>query len=473
MKTPYRIVPALGALVALSTSGCFLFMHPAVDWFDAGSQAYHANRLPEAQEDFAKVLQSDPRYQRAQFYLGAILAKEDKLDPALEQIQCARNINHETFDIDQEMVHGLAGVYTHKVKHWILKEDETITGVWPTRAVLLTIGHHGTLTGINPDSQSVVWEKPVGVRSTGNSAAPQFDDSSVFVTGADKGTYKSKIWALDLKSGRERWSAELGFKNDASSVAADREYVYAGAAVKSSGPATLNAYRKSDGRVAFSMSVDGLLGPIAAAGDVVCAQNLKNKLYCGRRSKQLHDVWTYEASGMVSPNGLAVDRGHLYATINGDLYAFNIGAEPPLAWKVAVTPGHISAPAVADGHVYVQTVDSLRAFDAATGKALWAATNPGKLISFGGNLPGRAPVVDHDLVVGWTDDLIFAVPKAGGDFSWMVFPAKGKSSNAGMASGDVVVAGAQSIVAVTPRPWPNQPASAVAPSSKFSPASYD
>jgi outer membrane protein assembly factor BamB len=473
MKTQHRIVPALGALMAMCTSGCFLFVKPNVDWFNAGSQAYHQNRLPEAQEDFNKVAASDPRYQRAQFYLGAILAKQDQLDPALDQLQRARNLNHETFDIDQEMVHGLAGVYTHKVKHWVLKEDEAITGLWPTREVLLTIGHHGTLTGINPDSQTVVWEKPVGVRGGGNAASPQFDDASVFVTGADKGTFKSKIWALDLKSGRERWSAELGFKNDASSVATDREYVYAGAAARSSGPATLNAYRKSDGRVAFSMSVDGLLGPIAAAGDVVCAQDLKNKLYCGHRSKQLRDAWTYDASGKVSANGLAVDHGHLYASINGDLYAFNIGAEPPLAWKVAVTPGNISAPAVANGRVYVQTVDSLRAFDAATGKAVWAATNPGKLISFGGALPGRAPAIDHDLVVGWTDELIFAVPAAGGDFAWMVFPAKGKTSNAGISSGDVVVAGAQSIVAVSPRPWASVPVSNLAPSTKAASAAND
>jgi hypothetical protein len=452
MYTRHQIIRSLMTLAMTGlASGCFLFgVRPTYDWYALGHSAYQANRLEEAHDDFVKVAPTDSNYQKAQFYLGAILARNNQLEPALEQLQRARDLGHATFDVDSEMVRALGSVYAYKTKHWTSKADAGIAGVWPTATVILTLDHRGTLSAINPDTQSVVWEKAIGTRGNSVVPVPQFDDTRVFISGSEKGGILARLWAIDLKTGRDLWSADLGHKDDFAGVAIDHDYVYAGFSRNAHQPSTLNAYRKSDGKLAFASNVDSQPGPVVANSDMVCTQTVKNTVYCGKRSKQLRDAWTYQATDKL--NGFTIDHGHLYATIRSDLYAFNVGATTPLAWKIALGTT-VSTPAVADGNVYVQTVPSLRAFDAATGKEVWTMLNPGKLISFGGGLQGRAPVALHGLVIGWTDELVFAVPTEGKDFAWMVFPMQGRSSNPGFGNGDLVVAGSKGIAALTPKSW--------------------
>jgi hypothetical protein len=116
-----------------------------------------------------------------------------------------------------------------------------------------------------------------------------------------------------------------------------------------------------------------------------------------------------------------------------------------------VSQGPLSGPTLAGKVVYVQSVDALNAFDAITGKGVWIATNPGGLKTMGESLRGRAPQVAGDLVVGWTDDLVFATPRTGGDFAWVV--AAHATSNTVVAGSDVVFATAKGLFALSPQPW--------------------
>ncbi|MHB8419927.1 MAG: outer membrane protein assembly factor BamB family protein [Myxococcales bacterium] len=450
---------ALSLLPVLAVLGCIL-LPPTHDWFAEGLQDYQHNVLGQAYAEFNRVPPTDGRYQRAQFYLGAVLARQGQVEQALSQMQHARDLDRSAFDQDQSMPRELGLLYATSVKGWSLKEESRVVGIWPGGTALLTLDDHGVLTAVDPRSQTVLWEKPLGSHASGKLPEPRVDGDTVYVI-AKEPRFQQQLVALALEDGSERWSVPLGSYSELSTVAVDRSYVYAGSndGKGSRGPGALNAFQKATGKPAFSLPTDSLPEQVVAASDYICTQTNGNRIYCAKPGQRFKKSWSYEASGSLAGNLMTGGQGKLFFAVRGDLYALNLGAAPgvrPLAWKAPVAATWISAPTFVDGAVVVQAADTLRAYDAGTGKGLWVVSRPKGLGMNGrSNVPVRAPSLIGGLVVGRSTEGLFAVPRNGGELAWFVGTGREEMTSAAVAGDGLVVATHGQLLSLAPRPWTN------------------
>jgi len=177
--------------------------------------------------------------------------------------------------------------------------------------------YENVLTPANVASLNTLWRA-----SAGGGSPPAVADGAVYVGSGDR-----KVYAFDEDTGRKLWTART------------------------------EAY---------------LTSPPAVANGVVYVGSEDNRLYAFG-SKMGNKLWTGVTGGPVLAPPVVANGVVYVGSYDGNLYAFD--AETGRRRWVAPTPTGSSvwsSPAVANGVVYVESVETVAAFDANTGRALWA-----------------------------------------------------------------------------------------------------
>lgn len=115
--------------------------------------------------------------------------------------------------------------------------------------------------------------------------------------------------------------------------------------------------------------------------------------------------------------GAAYDNGKLFvSTPFAELFALDIGSGKPL-WSVKTSGPLRSAPTIADGRVYVVTINNeLTAYDENTGELLW---NHAGIMEYAGLLGGSTPSVAQGIVIApYSSGEVFALRAENGYPVW-------------------------------------------------------
>lgn len=171
--------------------------------------------------------------------------------------------------------------------------------------------------------------------------------------------------------------------------------------------------------------------PVVAEGVVYVALDptLYGKFYAfdAATGKQL---WS-ASTGTLFLSAAAVADGVVYVgSVDHNLYAFNAKTGQQL-WSAATGAPVDSSPAVANGLVYAAS-DKVYAFNASTGQLIWSAA--------AGSTIGSSPAVANGIVyVGSYDDLLYAFNAATGRLLWRVATGNAIISSPAVANGVVYV----------------------------------
>lgn len=178
------------------------------------------------------------------------------------------------------------------------------------------------------------------------------------------GALDEQLYALDLKTGKEKWHYKAGPVKVPVSVLAGR--VYAG-------------------------NLDGVFHCVDAAN--------------GQK------VWTFDAGAEVT-SGASFTKGRVLFGCNDEsLYCLSDKGEK--LWTFRVQGGPVLAtPAIAEGHTFVAGCDAtLHVLDAATGKEL-------KSVELGGQIGATAAVVGEHLYVGTMTNQVLGIDWKAGKIAW-------------------------------------------------------
>jgi len=265
----------------------------------------------------------------------------------------------------------------------------------------------GAMPGPGPEGDPILrWQFKA---DSGMGAAPVVTDDTIFGAGAD-----GVLHALDLATGTERWSIDVGAPITATSLAADSLY-----ATTSDGG--LHAIDRATHDKRWRVNDVSSEAMPAVVGDT---------LYVGLASGRLEALttadgrerWTVEVGGDASRYAIADGA----AFISGDgadmLTAVDL-AKGKIRWQVAMVTSVIT-PAVLDGTLYVVGVDPdgqsnlVTALDATNGDVRWRFSAPDDAPFQTLGVSDRLVYTSADSTSGTT---IYAVDRLTGVLAWNLY----------------------------------------------------
>lgn len=234
-------------LTAIASAGC-LFPY---DHYTAGMKALNAQKYTAAQGEFNQVAPNNFRYQEAQYELGAVQYALHNVDAALQQMVKARGLNPDQFEKEITLVKGLGRVHAELTQRWNVKTDGEIEDVEVVGDVFVTVSKAGVVSAHRHDQ--LLWENPLGPRSSYGRAIPVVDGGLVFVV---KEKRPSQLLALKLETGELVWSHDLAAQYEFANVAVDHQAVYVGDSARHKD--ALVALDKRTGRELWSAPTQGI-----------------------------------------------------------------------------------------------------------------------------------------------------------------------------------------------------------------------
>ncbi len=255
--------------------------------------------------------------------------------------------------------------------------------------------HTAALAGPGPGFAGLAWAFTTGgaIRSTPAVAG----GTAVF--GSNDGI----LYALDVKTGAERWRVKLGGDVSSSPAIAD------GRVIVMAADGRLCAFRLADGGIVWTRATgaDLSLGPDPRTFDLwVSSPTVADGvIYVGGGDGKVYAVesgdgrvrWTYATRSRVRSSPAVADGAVYVGSFDGQVYALDAatGAE---RWKFQTGDAVQSSPAVADGVVVVGS-RSMAVFglDAKTGALRWRRPHSGSWIL------GSAAVAAGRIFIGGSD----------------------------------------------------------------------
>jgi outer membrane protein assembly factor BamB len=257
-------------------------------------------------------------------------------------------------------------------------------------------------------------------------ATPAVANGVVFVVPESYPT--GKLSALDAGTGKKLWSTYIGF-HVASSPAVSDGIVYAA----SGGDGHLDALKATTGKRLWGEFIYTFGGSPAVAGGVVYVGTRDRALYAFI-AKTGKPLWVKFIRGIIR-SAPAVADGVVYVHTDR-LYAFDARTGSRRWTHRAGTARYSqdSPPAVAHGTVYVGSIDHhLYAIDAESGQELWRARTGDSIVS--------APAVANGVVfVGSWDHRLYAFDATSGKRLWSATTGSIIRSSPAVAHGFVYVA---------------------------------
>lgn len=301
---------------------------------------------------------------------------------------------------------------------------------------------HNTVLAVDPATGERLWEFKSDAQVQ---ASPAVENGIVFASSV-RGT----LYALDAKTGTQRWSKTIG--DDPDSV--HRGWMYYSPTVADG--VVYQGYSTSAG--GFLMALDAQTGQerwnsptaggwISESSPVVA----DGRVYIGGDGGQLiafdattgAQIWnTWPVREFIGHSMPAISDGRIFKAYNGGLIVAvdaNTGTE---IWRyqspgTSSIPGGLtgSSPAVADGVVYVGCPDgNVTALRAETGELLWSYQTGGGIIS--------SPAVSGEAVfIGSNDGLLYALERQTGQLLWRYEVGAWVASSPAI-SGNMLVVGA-------------------------------
>ncbi|MGW4895709.1 outer membrane protein assembly factor BamB family protein [Kitasatospora sp. NPDC004240] len=225
----------------------------------------------------------------------------------------------------------------------------------------------GRLTALDAETGEARWATPV---SGSEDKAPVVTDGTAYVIG-----YPGTVRALDTATGTQRWNLK-----ERSGIGGVEHVTVSGATLLASGKAMVQAVDLVTGRVRWTFDSGPLSAAPTVADGAVYAPTGNHKLYVldlATGAKR----WTYDAGDGTGVPVVAVGgSAHLCLRSGLQVLDTQTGA---LRWKTEVRA--VAPPTVAGGTVFVPAWSTLHALDAATGKEKW---------TFEGTSMNSAPAVD-------------------------------------------------------------------------------
>lgn len=260
-------------------------------------------------------------------------------------------------------------------------------------------------------------------------SSPAVDRGLVYV-----GSKSGFIFALDERTGDERWRVDLGDYIVRSSPAVVDGSVYIGAGYLLYALDAATGRTAWEGRSAFS----GSASPTVADGRVyIASQSSTIYAFDAVTGKQ---IWSNLTDGPIFSSP-AISNGHVYVgTDKGSLLAVS-AKSGQLAWTFKAEGGIFSSPAVSGNLVYITTRSGKTyAVDLTTHKAIW---------SYDAGGDASPAVADGRVFVGSADGGLYALDaQSGGDPLWL-FPTGGAiTASPVVADGMVYVASGTTLYAV-------------------------
>ena len=223
-------------------------------------------------------------------------------------------------------------------------------------------GRDGIVVAYDADSGRIVWRRTTGL----NESSPLVAGGLVYV-----GDWDGKIWALDARTGRTRWTLRTGGRIKGSpALSGGRVYVgdYDGG---------LYAVNARTGRLAWRASAQPRLGgrgafystPAVGYGRVFIG-NTDGKVYAyGAASGRL--LWSQSTGGYVYGSPAVWRRLILVGSYDHSFYALD-AATGDIRWRFRANGPISGSASVIAGVVYFSTfAERTYALDAASGKELW------------------------------------------------------------------------------------------------------
>jgi outer membrane protein assembly factor BamB len=312
--------------------------------------------------------------------------------------------------------------------------------------------HTGVLPGPVPDGHpDLKWRLDTAGEVY---SSPVINAGTVFI-----GSKNGYLYAVDEKTGKERWNFDIGdYVIVRSSPAVANNTVYVG------GGYNLFAVDQETGREKwrFEIPYAGQSSPTISSG-VVYTSTQEGHVYAvdANSGKQ---IWHFQIDGLIFSSP-AVSKGVVYVgSDDGNLYA--IDAESgKLKWKLATGGSVYSSPAVSDGKIYISSKSRVTyAVSQQNGQIIWQHPVGGE----------SSPAATSDVVyVGSDDGGLYALDAKSGEPKWLFPTGSPIVSSPAVVGTTVFVASGSTLYAVNTKDGTKIWNFATADSVESSPAVVD
>jgi outer membrane protein assembly factor BamB len=230
---------------------------------------------------------------------------------------------------------------------------------------------------------------------------PVIADGVVYVGSADKNFY-----AIDLKTGQQKWKVPLGIITSAPGIKGDR--VYTGNA-----DGKFFCLKRENGDTIWTFETDGQItaAPNFAENNVLIASQ-DSVLYC--LDKDGKKVWDFRIEGPIY-GGVAVADGKTFlAGCDSMMHVLDVKTGKELG-NVDLQGQSGSSAAVFGDHLYVGTMSNqVVSVNLTKLKIEWAFEAPKRKQGF----YGSAAVTDDLVVIGSRDEKVWAIDRKTGKARW-------------------------------------------------------
>ena len=241
------------------------------------------------------------------------------------------------------------------------------------------------------------------------------------------GSHDSKVYALDVASGKSLWTAATGGAIT-SSPAVVNGVVYIGSADH-----TLYALKAGAGETLWTAAAaDAFLSSPTVVNGAIYIGSVDHKLYA------LHAatgsiLWTVTTGDSITASPSVVD-GVVYVGSNDHTFYAIDDFTGTILWTASTGDSILADPAIANGVAYVGSADhSLYAFDTTTGKTIWT-------VSTGDRITSGCAVANGVVYFGSDDHHLYACNATTGKVLWTASTADRVTSSPVVVNG-VVYAG--------------------------------
>jgi outer membrane protein assembly factor BamB len=305
---------------------------------------------------------------------------------------------------------------------FLLLAAPVIAADWPL--------HRGnaTQTGVStdklPDTLSILWE----FKAKNSVESPAvIADGVVYIGSSDKFFY-----AIDLKTGLEKWKTNLGIMTAPAGVNGDRVYI-------GNADGKFYCLDRATGKQVWMFDDMDQTGQITAApnfdGDNVLIPTHNSSLYCLDRNGK--KIWEFKIEGPIY-GGVAVANGTTFlAGCDSLMHAIDVKTGKELGNPVDLKGQSGAASVVFGDYLYVGTMSNqVLAINLKTLRIAWEFEAPKRKQPF-----YASAAVDDDLVViGSRDNKVWAIDRKTGKRKWD-FLTDNKVDGSAVIVGDRVYVG--------------------------------
>jgi outer membrane protein assembly factor BamB len=256
----------------------------------------------------------------------------------------------------------------------------------------------GIATAQLPEQLDIRWEFKAKDSIEG---APAIHNGIVYVASTDH-----HLYALDLKTGQEKWKTKLGVMKASPSIRGDRIYV-------GDSDNKFHAVELATGKLLWSFETDGEVTAAANfAGETILIPSQDSTLYC--LSKEGKKVWDFRTEGPIFGGVAVVENKTFVAGCDSLMHVLDTKTGKELG-NVDLKGQTGASAAVVGDRLYVGTMSNqVMAVDLTKLRIDWEFEAPRRRQAF----YGSAAVTNDLVIIGSRDNKMWAIDRKTGKAKW-------------------------------------------------------